>query len=195
MAMRIVIYSRQASGQNGTQVELLCKSIGSRGDTVVGIFADDPAIAGRGKFSGWRAATSELAQIDQIVVNSAGDLPGKSVADLLKILAALSDHGVSLVSSQDGIDTGSGSIAILDLVTAYRAAKRSEAIKAGQARARAAGKRLGRPAVPERVRRRIADDLARGAGVRPTARKFKVSPASVVNVRRSLMDSAEVLAA
>jgi DNA invertase Pin-like site-specific DNA recombinase len=191
--MRTIIYYR--SGHNGTQVELLCKSIESRGDTVVGVVADDPAIVGRGKYAGWRAVVSELAQIDQIVVNTAGDLPGKTVTNLLTILTTLCDHGVSLVSSQDGIDTGSGSAAILDLIAAYRSAKRSEAIRAGQARARAVGKRLGRPAIPDSVRRRIMDDLARGAGIRPTARKFKISPACVVNFRSSLTDSAAVLAA
>ena len=135
--MKIIIYSRQASNQCGSQVEVLRKTIERRGDKIVGFVADDPKIIGRGKYAGWRAVVSELAQIDQIVVNSAGDLPGKSVGDLLKILATLCDHGVSLISLQDDIDTSSGSASVLRLVAAYRFVKRSEAIRAGQATARA----------------------------------------------------------
>jgi DNA invertase Pin-like site-specific DNA recombinase len=192
--VKIIIYSRQTSTQSGRQVEVLRKAVESHGDTVVGVVADDPAITGKGKYAGWRAVVSELAQIDRVAVNSASDLPGKSVTDLLKILATLCDHGVSLIVPKDGIDTARGSVAVLDLISAYRAAKRSEAIRAGQARARAAGKRLGRPAIPERLRWHILDDLARGAGIRPTARKFKISPASVVNVAREPVARPEALA-
>ena len=193
--MRIIIYTRLQRGQIGTEAELLRKPFEARGDTVVGIVADDPAITGRGKYAGWRSAVSELAQVDQIVLNCAGDLPGKSVTDLLKILETLCDHGVSLIVPQDGIDTGSGSPAVLDLIAAYRSAKRSEAIRAGQARARAAGKRLGRPAVPDKVRQRIVDDLASGLGVRATGRKHNVSASTCINVGRSMAANLERLAA
>jgi hypothetical protein len=36
------------------------------------------------------------------------------------------------------------------------------------------------------VRRRIVDALAQGGGIRPTAHKFGVAPASVVNIRRTM---------
>lgn len=193
--MRIIVYSRQGSNQCGSQLAVLRETIESRGDTILAIVADDPAIVGRGKYAGWRAVVSELAQIDRIVVNFAGDLPGKSVSDLLTILATLCDYGVSLISSQDGIDTSSGSASVLDLVAAYRAAKRSEAIRAGQATARAAGKRLGRPAVPDHIRRRILEALSNGDGIRPTARRFVVSAGSVVNIRRMMAVEPEKLAA
>jgi DNA invertase Pin-like site-specific DNA recombinase len=189
--MRIIVYSRQTSGQCEAQVELLRKSIERRGDRVIAIVADDPKIIGRGKYTGWRAVVSELAQIDQIVVNSAGDLPGKSVADLLKILATLCDNGVSLILSQDGIDTGSGSASVLHLVAAYRVAKRSEAIRRGISRARIEGKVIGRPAVSEDIRRRVQDAIANGGGIRATARRFGVSAASVINIRDAMMINIE----
>jgi DNA invertase Pin-like site-specific DNA recombinase len=191
--MRVIIYTRQAFGQGVTQGELLRKSIEDRGDTVIAVVADDPAITGKGKYAGWRAALSELAQIDQIVVGSAGDLPGKSTTDLIKIMETLCDHGVSVVVGD--IDTGSGSAAVLDLVAAYRGSKRSEAIKAGQAEARAAGTRLGRPAIPDWVRQRIVADLRSGLGVRAAGRKNNVSGASVINVRRLMAVTPERRAA
>jgi DNA invertase Pin-like site-specific DNA recombinase len=193
--VRTFIYGRHSFGENGTEPELLRKSVEDRGDTVIAAFSDDPAILGKGKNAGWRAVLSDLAQIDQIIINSAGDLPGKSVADLLKILAVLNDHDVSLISSQDGIDTSSGSASVLRLIAAYRFAKRSEAIRAGQAAARAAGKRLGRPAVPDWVRRHIVDDLAKSLSLRAVAHKHNVSPATVINIRRTMTVEPEKLAA
>ena len=193
--MKVIIYSRQTSGQCGAQVAVLRKTIESRGDTILAIVTDDQAIIGRGKYTGWRAVVSELAQIDRIVVNSAGDLPGKSASDLLTILATLCDYGVSLISSQDGIDTSSGSASVLDLVAAYRAAKRSEAIRAGQKMARIKGKVLGRPAVPNCVQDLILAALANGGGIRPIARKFNVSPGTVINIRRMMIIVPEMMAA
>jgi DNA invertase Pin-like site-specific DNA recombinase len=182
--VRIIIYTRLHSSQNETQAELLRKTIEARGDTVVGIIADDPAITGKGKYAGWRSAVSELSQVDQIVVNSAGDLPGKSATDLLKILATLCDHGVSLISARENIDTGHGASAVLDLIAAYHAAKRSEAIRRGIENARSNGKALGRPKVPTRIRRKIQNALQDGAKIRSLARQFKISAGTVLNIGR-----------
>jgi DNA invertase Pin-like site-specific DNA recombinase len=193
--MNIIIYSRQGCNQCPSQVAVLRETIESRGDTILGIVADDQAIVGRGKYAGWRAVVSELAQIDQIVVNSAGDLPGKSVRDLLEILATLHDYGVSLISSRDGIDTGTGSGSVLYLVAAFRAAKRSEAIRRGISKARIEGKVIGRPSVSDDVRRRIQDAIANGGGIRATARRYGVSPATVINIQRIMTVEPEKVAA
>jgi hypothetical protein len=53
-----------------------------------------------------------------------------------------------------------------------------------------AGKGIGRPIVPHCVRDRILAALAEGGGVRTTARRFNVSPASVINIRRAMTASA-----
>ena len=84
---------------------------------------------------------------------------------------------------------------VLDLVAAYRRAKRSEAIKRAQSLARAAGKHIGRPAIPETVRRRIAATLVEGGGTREAARRYKVSPAFVSSVRKSMVAGSSMLAA
>jgi hypothetical protein len=84
------------------------------------------------------------------------------------------------------IETGTTTSVLLDIVREYRRAKLSQAIRNGQAKALAAGKRVGRPIVPPRVQDHIRAALAEGGGVRPTARRFNVSPAFVVNVRRTM---------
>jgi DNA invertase Pin-like site-specific DNA recombinase len=99
----------------------------------------------------------------------------------------LRDHGVGLFLVTEGIDTGNGTaFTLLEIVEAYRRAKLSQAIRAGQTRALAAGKRVGRPLVSVSLRRHILAALAAGSGIRPTARRFKVSPGSVINIRRTM---------
>jgi hypothetical protein len=192
--VRTVIYVRHSFGQNGTEAEL-CKSVEDRGDTVIASFADDPVILGRGKYAGWNAMLGNLDTIDQIVVGCAGDLPGRTVHDLLAILSILRDHAVGLRLHKEGIDTEDSPAAILDLTAIYRRTKLSQAIKSGQKRARTLGRVIGRPPVPEYIRRRVMADLADGLGPRSTARKFNVSPGTVINIRRLSFAEPEKMAA
>jgi DNA invertase Pin-like site-specific DNA recombinase len=183
MMQRVGIYVRQT----GTEPELLYylrRTVEHHGDTVVAIYADNGRLTGRGKYAAWQRLIASLDTVDQVVVADAGDLPGRSVADLLKTLGLLRDHGVTL--HLHNIETGATTSAVLDLIEAYRRAKLSQAIRNGQASAVAAGKRIGRPAVPHGVVSRIQAALTEGGGIRPTARTYKVSPASVINIRRAM---------
>jgi DNA invertase Pin-like site-specific DNA recombinase len=75
---------------------------------------------------------------------------------------------------------------LLDVIGAYRRAMLSEAIRGGQAKDVATGKRIGRPIAPPSVEDRTQKALADGRGIRLTARQFNVSPASVINIRRDM---------
>jgi hypothetical protein len=182
---RVAIYFRH-TGPITDVLSDLRQAVEARGDMVVASFVDDGRIVGRGKYAGWNSLVANLDDVDQVVVASAGDLPGRVVNDLLKVLATFRDRGVVLYIFDLRIDTGSAGFAVLDLVFAYRAVKLSQAIRTGQARALAEGKRIGRPVIPTGVLSRVVACLADGAGVRPTARRFNVSPASVINIRRTM---------
>ena len=195
MKHRTILYISGQAGSAGTSSELaerLRLAVEDRGDVLVGTFvADDADGRRRQSKSGWKALLGSLDSADQVAMVSAGDLPGRTVNDLLRLLGTLRDHGVGLFLVTENIDTASGSAAILDLIAAYRAAKLSQAIRRGQDRARAAGKSIGRPAIPMSIRRRIAADLASDApiSIRQTAKKFGVSPASVVTIRRTMAET------
>lgn len=182
---RVIIYIRQHS--NRTTEAILRQALEHHGDVVVATYSDNGRHAGRGKYTGWRTLASKLDGVDQVVVGGAGDLPGQTVNDLFKILGTFRDRGVGLRLHREDIDTDGGAPAVLDLITAYRAAKLSEAIKIGQSKAVAAGKKIGRPEVPPVIQGRIRAALTEGGGIRPTARQFKVSPAYVINVRRMMV--------
>jgi DNA invertase Pin-like site-specific DNA recombinase len=183
MIQRVAIYVRTT----GTSPELLLairRIVEDRGGTVDSSHIDDGQLTGRGKYAAWHKLVANLGAVDRIVIADAGHIPGRTVADLLKVLAVLRDHGVIL--HLHNIETGVTTSEVLDIIAACRSARLSAAIRQGQAKARDAGKRIGRPAIPGRVARRIQDALANGGGIRPTARRFNVSPASVVNVRRTM---------
>src|SRR5208283_2919121 len=190
MNQRAIIYARSHAGRAETEADLLRdlrQAVEDRGDVVVSAFVDDGRITGRGKYAGWNALIASLGGIDQVMLAAAADIPGRTVNDLFKILASFRNHSVGLHLHREGVDTGTGSaFSMLEIIEAYRAAKVSAAIRAGQSRALAAGKRIGRPAIPPGVLTGIQVCLAAGVGIRPTARKFDVSAASVVNIRHAM---------
>ena len=71
----------------------------------------------------WRVWVRKLDQADLLVTGSVGDLPGRKVADLFENLDLLRNHSLGLRRlHREGIDTEDGPAAIIDLITAYRAA-------------------------------------------------------------------------
>jgi DNA invertase Pin-like site-specific DNA recombinase len=191
--VRTAIYLRRPAGHLGTDVELcrdLRQAVDDRGGSVVATYIDDDGASVRNRNAQWKTLLANLGGIDQVVVSSAGDLPGKSIRDLLRVLGMLRDHGVSLYIHCDDIDTRVGSpFVVLDIGQAYRRDKLSKAIRVGQARCVAAGKVIGRPRIRPGIVTRIQTCLAEGSGIRSTARRLKISPGSVLNIRRQAMAS------
>jgi DNA invertase Pin-like site-specific DNA recombinase len=192
MQNRVIIYTVSQSCSEGTSphpLDHLRQTVEDRGDFVVASFVDyGPEVRLRQRNVGWRSVLASLNGVDQVAIMSAADLPGKSVPDLLKLLDHLRQNAVSLFMVKEGIDTSRAGIGfvVLDIIRAYRSAKLSRAIKIGQARALTAGKVIGRPVIPPGVLARIRVSLAQGDGVRPTARRWGVSPGTVINIRRTM---------
>jgi DNA invertase Pin-like site-specific DNA recombinase len=190
--LRTALYFRKPAGHPSTEAHLR-QTVEARSGIVVASYSDDDDSTVRTRNAGWKALLANLDTIDQVVVGSAGDLPGKSVRNLLRLLATLRDHGVSLYLHQEGINTSNATASdLLDIASAWQRSKLSKAIKIGQARAVEAGKTIGRPTIPYSVVVGIQRSLASGAGIRWTARRFKVSPGSIVNIRRSMTTGAGV---
>lgn len=187
--IRAAIYLRRPAGHFGTDAEFcrdLRQAVEDRGDGVVATYIDNDGATVRTRNAQWKALLADLCSIDQLAIVSAADLPGRTVRDLHKVLGMFRDHGVGLYIHRDGIDTDKGGpFTVLDIGQAYRRDKLSRSIRVGQARALAAGKVIGRPRIRPGIVTRIQTYLAEGAGIRSTARRFKVSPGTVVNISRS----------
>jgi DNA invertase Pin-like site-specific DNA recombinase len=75
------------------------------------------------------------------------------------------------------------SVQMLGVFAAFERAIIVERVYAGLRRARAQGKRLGRPRVAPEVEERIRRELATGRGIRATAKKVGVGVGTVQRIR------------
>ncbi|PYR93556.1 MAG: resolvase [Acidobacteria bacterium] len=107
------------------------------------------------------------------------DRLGRNLRHLILLLDELHALGVAFVSLAEGIDAttpaGRLQLHVLGAIAEFERARIQERVKAGLARAKAQGRRLGRPQrqVPEE---RLA--AVRGMSVREAAAKLGVSPAT-----------------
>jgi DNA invertase Pin-like site-specific DNA recombinase len=122
------------------------------------------------------------------------DRLGRSLQQLLVFLGELKAKGVALYLHQQGVDTGTPAgkalFQMLGVFAEFERAMIVERVQAGLRRARAQGKRLGRPRVGERVERAIRIELAKGRGIHAVARAVGVGAGTVQRVRAELATSA-----
>jgi len=92
---------------------------------------------------------------------------------------------------QRGLDTttpaGKAMFQMMGVFAEFERAMIQERVRAGLARARSEGKRLGRPPIAPALEKRIREALATPGrpGIRVIAKQFGVSPMTVQNVARA----------
>lgn len=135
----------------------------------------------------WQACNRGLGKGDTLTVVRIDRL-GRSLADLVSTLDNLAARGVHFRSITEGIDTSTplGTL-FYQLAAAFAEYERAlirERTCAGIDAARAAGRRIGRPAALTNEQREFARRLrSQGEGVATIARVLEVSPSTI---RRTL---------
>ena len=137
---------------------------------------------------GWQDLMSRIQTGDTLVVAFLDRL-SRSFEDGVRIQMELTQRDIAIVALRENIDTREGSAAArffrrsMLAQGAYQVDSASERIKLGLDRARAEGKRVGRPPAlspdQEEQCRRMAQE---GAGLRQIARVMQCSPATVKKV-------------
>src|SRR5262245_2686055 len=79
---------------------------------------------------------------------------------------------------------GKAMFQMMGVFAEFERAMIAERVRAGLARAKGEGKRLGRPPVAPALKQRILDALAGGLSVRKAAATFRVNPSTVQRIRR-----------
>ena len=140
------------------------------------------------KRQGWQDLMSRIQPGDTLVVAFLDRL-SRSFEDGVRIQMELTQRDIAIVALRENIDTREGSAAAkffrrsMLAQGAYQVDSASERIKLGLDRARAEGKRVGRPPAlsPDQMEqsRRMAEE---GAGLRQIARVMQCSPATVKKV-------------
>jgi DNA invertase Pin-like site-specific DNA recombinase len=157
--MRAAIYARVSTPEQTTANQLLelRRYIDARGWPVAQEFVDEGVSGARES----RPALDQLMRaakrrrFDTLVLWRLDRL-GRNLRHLILLLDELTSLGVGFVSLGEGIDTstpaGRLQLHILGAIAEFERNRCVERVRAGMARARAQGKRLGRP------RRRVSDD-------------------------------------
>ena len=192
---RAAIYARVSTLNGQTPENQLMQLRGvaeNAGWTVVDEFVDHGISGAKGRDQRpafdrlCRAATRR--EIDVVMAWSVDRL-GRSLQDLVAFLGDLQASDVDLYLHQQGVDTttpgGRALFQMMGVFAEFERAMMRDRIKAGLARARAQGKRLGRPPVPPEVEQAIRDARAEGKGMLKIGRELGVGTATVQRVLRS----------
>lgn len=136
----------------------------------------------------FKAMLSQIRKGETLVVSKLDRL-GRDAIDVLQTVRQLADRGIKIVVLQLGntdLTAPAGKL-LLSMLAAVAEMERDlliERTQAGLARAKAVGKRLGRPAkTTEAQRAEIQRRLSRGDSVSLLAREFNVSRATIAAMR------------
>jgi DNA invertase Pin-like site-specific DNA recombinase len=119
------------------------------------------------------------------------DRLGRSLQDLVAFLSELHALRIDLFLHQQGLDTttpaGEAMFQMMGVFAEFERAMIQERVRAGLARTRSEGKRLGRPPISadlEKAIRAALNKPGRTEGVRKIAARFGVDPGTVQRISR-----------
>jgi DNA invertase Pin-like site-specific DNA recombinase len=129
-----------------------------------------------------------------VLMVAALDRLGRSVVHVALALDELANAGIELFSAREAIDgTSPYGRAMLHMATVFAELERHairDRVRAGLARARAKGRRLGRPRIAPQREAAIRDHLRAGHGILATAKALGVGASVVQRVRREMQAEA-----
>ncbi len=187
---RVAIYVRVSTdGQSVENQRRELEAVATRhGWEVAGVFSDHGISGTKEKRPAFARLVQGIARrdFDTVAVWSVDRL-GRSLQHLLTFLGELRAKGVDLYLHQQGVDTatpaGKALFQMLGVFAEFERAMIVERVHAGLRRARAQGKRFGRPRVSADIEHRIRRELTKGTGIRAVARKLGVGVGTVQRVK------------
>lgn len=191
MSKRVALYLRVSTSDQTTknQRRELTAVAKRQGWNVIQVFVDEgiSGAKGRGQRPGLDAMLRGVARKDfDLVAAWSVDRLGRSLQDLVSLLADFHAKHIDLYLHQQGLDTttpsGKAMFQMLGVFSEFERAIIRERIKAGIARARAEGKVFGRPKVSEKVEDAIRAARRAGTGMRKIARDLGVGVSTVQRI-------------
>jgi DNA invertase Pin-like site-specific DNA recombinase len=198
---RAVLYLRVSTLDQTTanQERELREIAGRMGCEIVKVYKDHgvSGAKGRDKRPAFDALCRDATkrQFDMVMAWSVDRL-GRSLQDLVAFLSELHALRIDLFLHKQGIDTttpaGKAMFRMMGVFAEFERAMIQERVRAGLARARSEGKRLGRPPIAadvEKAIRAALDKPGRTEGVRKIAARFGVDPGTVQRISRPFEDA------
>ena len=203
---RAVLYLRVSTIEQTTaNQERELREVASRmGCDIVRVYKDHgiSGAKGRDKRPAFDALCRDAAQrkFDMAMAWSVDRL-GRSLQDLVGFLSELHALRIDLFLHQQGLDTttpaGKAMFQMMGVFAEFERSMIQERVRAGLARAKSEGKRLGRPPIAPELEKAIRDALnepGRTEGVRKIAERFGVDPGTVQRISRPFDENAVAVA-
>ena len=198
MSKRIGIYAR-VSTRNGQTVENQLRQLNEVADrmgwSIVAVWTDEGVSGSKGRDQrpGFDQMITAINRREvDLVAAWLVDRLGRSLQDLIGVLADLQAKGCDLYLHQQGIDTSTPSgrmlFQMLSVFAEFEREMIRERVVAGLERTKSKGTRLGRPKLDYSVRRKIEIAMRKGKGIRPTARALGVSTTTVMKIKAEMDD-------
>jgi DNA invertase Pin-like site-specific DNA recombinase len=194
MAKRVGIYLRVSTRDQTTDNQLReLQVVADRaGWEVVKVFEDAgiSGAKGRDQRPAYDALLNAVArrEVDLVAAWSVDRL-GRSMQDLVAFLEDLKGHGADLYLHQQALDTmtpsGRALFGMMAVFAEFERAMIRDRVNAGLARAKAQGKRLGRPTVGSATEAKIRALRATGMGVVKVAKTVGVGVSVVQRISRA----------
>jgi DNA invertase Pin-like site-specific DNA recombinase len=193
---RAVLYLRVSTGGQTVENQRreLKEAARRHGWTIIAELCDEGISGkhGREKRPAFDRLCSSIARREyDLVAAWSVDRLGRSLQDLVSFLGELRAKSVDLYLHQQGIDTstpaGKALFQMMAVFAEFERAMIVERVKAGLARARAEGKRLGRPKIDVAKERAIRTALATGGkGLLKIASEFGVGSGTVQRIKAAM---------
>jgi DNA invertase Pin-like site-specific DNA recombinase len=191
MGQRAALYLRVSTdGQTTENQRLVLAEVAERRGWAVVATYDDQGRSGagaRGRRPGFDAMLKDAGRRRfDILMVAAIDRLGRSTATVSTALADLTGAGTAIYSHREGLDgTTAYGRAMLNMASVFAELEHDlirDRVWAGLARARAEGRRLGRPRIPDAVRARVVLLRAGGTSLRGTAQACGIALSTVQGI-------------
>lgn len=194
--MKVAIYARVSTDRNQTvenQLRDLTQVAQHLGWTIVEVFRDEgiSGAKGRDQRPGFDRLLKGVARREfDLIAAWSVDRLGRSLQDLVAFLGEINARGVGLYLHQQGLDTttpaGRAMFQMLGIFSEFERAMIQDRIRAGLNRARAEGRRLGRPKTSDAIIARIRRELDAGHGIHKTAKLVGCGVGTVQKVKKEI---------
>ncbi|MDF2995108.1 MAG: Resolvase domain [Xanthobacteraceae bacterium] len=188
---RVAFYLRVSTDEQTTANQRReLEAVANRaGWNVVAVYEDAgiSGAKGREKRPGFDSLLKAVTrhEVDMVAAWSV-DRIGRSMPDLVSFLTEVHASGADLYLHQQALDTstpaGRAMFQMMGVFAEFERAMIQERVKAGLARAKAEGKRLGRPTIGNDVEARIRALRAEGMGILKVAKTLGVGVSAVQRV-------------
>ncbi len=193
-AYRAALYARVSTDDRGqdpeTQLRLLRDYADRRGFEVAGEFVDYASGTRNDRPQYKKLMEAARRREVDVVLVWRYDRFARSTQALVNALMEFRALGVDFISYQENVDTttpqGELVFGLMASLAQFESSLIGERVRAGMARAKAQGKRVSRPPIPEATRRRIEELARAGRSINGIAKELKVAYGTAWNYVRAL---------